>query len=53
MFYNFKLTKKGLKFIDKTLHRNNKAGILSITKAQLDDINKEAIINMDKVEEAL
>ena len=53
MFYNFKLTKKGLKFIDKTLHRNNKAGILSITKEQLGDINKEAIVNIDKVKEAL
>ena len=53
MFYNFKFTKKGLKFIDKSLKQLNKVGFLSITESQLKELNQDIITNIDKIKEVL
>ena len=54
MFYNFKLLKKGLKFLDITPGQVTKVNIVSIPKSQVEDLmDKSIITNLTKLEEEL
>ena len=54
MFYNFKLLKKGLKFLDVTPGQITKVNIISVPVRQVKDLmDKSIIINLNKLEEEL
>lgn len=53
MYYNFRLTKKGLKFLNKTITQVSKVNVISILASQVQELNKSLITNLEKLEEVL
>lgn len=53
MFFNFKITKKGLKFMDKTITQVLKENVISIPLNQIKELKREVITNIKKLEDEL
>ena len=53
MFYNFRFTSKGLRFIGTSKKESLKEGVLSLTQSDLDHIITDNITNIKKFQEAI
>ena len=53
MYYNFKITKDGLKFLNVSKKENTKKGIVSLNKSDIDKIESLNIINKEKLQGVL
>lgn len=53
MFFNFKITKKGLKFMDKTMAQVLRENVISIPLSQIKELKREVITNIKKLEDEL
>lgn len=53
MYYNFKITKTGLKFINLTKKESTRKGIISVSRLDIDRLDTNAIVNPEKLQKAL
>lgn len=53
MFFNFKITKKGLRFMDKTITQVLRENVISIPLNQIKELKREVITNIKKLEDEL
>lgn len=53
MYYNFKITKTGLKFISLTKKESTRKGIISVSRLDIDQLDTSAIVNPEKLQKAL
>ncbi|MBQ2349953.1 MAG: hypothetical protein II393_01605 [Cytophagales bacterium] len=53
MYYNFKITKTGLRFLNITKKESTKKGVISLNKLDIEKINDLSITNPEKLQEVL
>ena len=53
MYYNFKITKTGLKFVNLTKKESTRKGIVSVSRLDIDQLDTSAIVNPEKLQEVL